>query len=494
MFRQPFVSIPGSFDGSSGTLKRKRVGEDFGSATTFNSTIGKRKRSKYNEVPHLPSTQYSKSEKLFKVRVLDDPVWPATTAVYVSGHETQALSDSGKFGVLPSDREANGCYKKSQLDLRRSWHDPPAHYTADEDSDNATRKTTRNLKTDSMTVEERKHFFIHTPTEGMKAATKKYLSDIYQLLDMSGSNDDCRLHPTPPQLNGKPVRAISFGFNWSDDHGCHRLTVDWGVVALVVRQQLTDDQMDGFINKSWHLSHLCGNWTCCNWRHFTVESGPINCSRNGCFNSPVKCTHNPPCMEEKKRQLLVTDNIRSEISKAITSLGGILSYEAFHALAEYDIRLVGCFWENSKRGFCAFCGRSDDKAHICSSLSSLVNCKVMLRAFKQCVKPTSEVREAIGYLVKIREDLERGSTVKDKTLTEWLFSPGRCTELEQTSPRLKKTRREPRKKRPEVPSKCRQPGSTAENVDQLDEVENPHLKSLQATRSGLQELKKFRKV
>lgn len=510
-FRYPFATIPTSFDGSSGNLKRKRAGDDFGLPTTPESAIEHRKRLKYNEAPCIQSAQYSGSEKILEIRVPYSRIHSASLANPIE--ETQAPNVSGGYSVLPSDRKPNGYGQKSQVDLRHMWHEPPAHYTSDEGSDSAIRMTTQKLKTDSMTIVERKHFFIYTPTEGMKATAKKHFSDIYQLLDTSGSNDDCRLHPTPPQFNGRAAGTISFGLNWRDEYGSHKLAVNWGIIALVVRQQLTDAQMDGFINRSWQLSHLCGNWTCCNWRHFTVESGTINRSRNGCFNSPARCTHIPPCMKEKKRQLLATNYIRSKISNAITSLGGILSYEAFHALADYEVGVVEWFWENSKRGSCAFCGRSDDKAHICSCLSSLVECKVMLRALKQCIKPTLEVREAIGYLVKIKEDLKRGSAVKGKNLTGWLVRRGRsedspdvqpitndtcrqthrCKELEQTYVRLKNTGEELRKKRTELYSKCRQQEGTAEDVDLLAEAESSHRKTTWAMTNVAREWEKSRR-
>ena len=496
------MSIPGSFDGSSETKKRKRAVNYFESSTIFDSTIENPKRPKHNEVPSLPSAQ------------TDAPLWSAATTVYIPSHELQALNGSRSFGALPSNRKTNGYYKKSQLDLRHMCHESPAHLTSDEALDSCARKNTRQSQTDSMTIVERKHFFLYNPAEGIQAAAKKYFSEVYQLLDMSGSNDDCRLHPTPPQSSGKPAGKISFCFNWRDEHGSHRLTVNWGIIALLVRQQLTDAQMDGFANKSWHLSHLCGNWTCCNWRHFIVESGSTNSSRNGCFNSPAKCTHNPLCMKEKKRQLLVTDHIRNEISKAITSLGGLLSYESFHALAESDMRLVEWFWENSRRGSCAFCGRSDNKAHICSCLSSLVYCKVMLRALKQCIKPTLEVREAIGYMIKIKEDLERGSAFMDKTLTELLVRPGgsdisldvqpiaegtsqqvhRCTELALRYLRHKNTEEELVKKLVELHSKCRQPESTAEYVDLSSEVRKSHRKTVRAMINAKREWRESRRV
>ena len=63
---------------------------------------------------------------------------------------------------------------------------------------------------------------------------------------------------------------------------------------------MTKQQKDGFINKQWHLSHLCGNWTCLNPAHTTVEPGNINISRNNCFSHRSGCLHNPPCMKDKK--------------------------------------------------------------------------------------------------------------------------------------------------------------------------------------------------
>ena len=404
--RHHFASSSDSVVDPSRALKRKRTVNDFGSLATLHSTIDESKRLKCNGFPGLSSSQAEAQS------------WSAITAPYVPSQELQTRKANGNLGVLRFNRVPSGFYKKSSLDIRHIWHESPTNHTTDESTDRNRRRNTRALETESMTIVERKRFFLYTPTEGIQGTSKKYFSNMYQILDMSGSNEECRLHPTPPYLNDKAAGKISFIFNWRLEYRSHKLSVDWGIIALLVCQQLTAAQMDGFANKSWHLSHLCGNWTCCNWRHFTVESGPDNQSRNGCFKSPAKCTHNPSCMKEKKRQLLITDYIRNKISKAITSLGGILSYDAFHTLPEYDVRLVEWFWANSKRGSCAFCGRSDEKAHICLYLNSLAICKVTLRALKLCIKPTLELIEAIEYLVKITEDLERSCAVKSNTLTE----------------------------------------------------------------------------
>ena len=406
--RQHSASSSGSVVNPIRALKRKRAVNDFGSSATQYSTIDDSKRLKCNKHPRPSSS------------LADASIWSAITAPSVPTQELQVANANGNLGVFLSNREPTGFNKKSSLDLRHMWHKSRANHTTNEGAGRSRQKNTGVLRTKSMTIVERKRFFLYTPTEDIQAASKKSFSNVYQVLDMSGSNEECRLHPTPPYSNRKPAQTIFFTFDWKAEYRSHQLYVEWGIIALLVREELTAAQMDGFVNKSWRLSHLCGNWTCCNWRHFTVESGHDIQSRNACFKSPEECTHNAPCLKEKKRQLLVTDYIRDKISKAITSLGGILSYEAFHTLPEYDIRLVEWFWANSKRSSCAFCGRSDDKAHICSYLSSLVNCKVMLRALKLCIKPTLELTEAIGYLVKITEDLERSCAVQSSTLTESL--------------------------------------------------------------------------
>lgn len=69
---------------------------------------------------------------------------------------------------------------------------------------------------------------------------------------------------------------------------------------LLINDLMTKDQKQGFIDHRWHLSHLCGNWTCFNWHHMTVEPGSINVGRNGCFPYKNTCKHDPPCMKSKK--------------------------------------------------------------------------------------------------------------------------------------------------------------------------------------------------
>lgn len=185
-------------------------------------------------------------------------------------------------------------------------------------------------RVETMVVEERKRFFIDTPTLPMIIAMRKWVADTYALLGVHREEDKCWLHPSPPppKSNGRARGVISRGFFWADDTGRHCIQVNFGVVALIINHYLTDEQMEGYITKGWHLSHLCGNWTCCNWKHFTVEAGSINIRRNVCFRLPRGCHHSPKCMKDKKRRLLPvaptlsTDKTLGRVQEILIALSG----------------------------------------------------------------------------------------------------------------------------------------------------------------------------
>ena len=168
---------------------------------------------------------------------------------------------------------------------------------------------------DEMPIKDRKRFFIYTPTPAMIIAMKRYVSLTYALLDEFREPEDCWLHPYPPspKRNGRARGTITNEYKWTDPLGSHTLTVNFGIAALFVESSLTDEQKEGYVNEKWHLSHLCGNWTCCNWKHLTVEPGSINISRNACFMLPETCrNHSPPCMKTRKRRLSAANGTGKE--------------------------------------------------------------------------------------------------------------------------------------------------------------------------------------
>lgn len=139
-------------------------------------------------------------------------------------------------------------------------------------------------------------------TKAMTAWVKK----TNWLLDPFREDDDCWFHPSPrpprigPGSIHRPVGKLQKVFMWQDRGGKHTIVLNFGIAVKLINYQMTKQQQDGFINKQWHLSHLCGNWTCLNPAHTTVEPGYVNISRNNCFSHRSGCLHTPKCLKDKK--------------------------------------------------------------------------------------------------------------------------------------------------------------------------------------------------
>jgi len=184
---------------------------------------------------------------------------------------------------------------------------------------------------DELSVKERKRFFIYTPTDAMKEAMRTHISNVHQLFPPYRGIGDCMLHPNPRGLlkNGKYNQTIVCNYQWKDVSGIHTVGVNFGIVTLIINHHLTSAQKEGFIQDAWHLSHLCGNWICCNWRHHTVEPGPVNIGRNACFNSSDPCKHEPRCMKDKKVALnLPTSPAAPSSGQALAELSMDIESEA----------------------------------------------------------------------------------------------------------------------------------------------------------------------
>ena len=242
----------------------------------------------------------------------------------------------------------------------------------------------------------------------MKAKMIEYIHNIYKLFHDLDSKDNCWLHPSPPPARkcGRPSGTIQCRFAWVDSSGRHSLNVNIGIVALVIERQLTEEQMEGYVNEAWHLSHLCGNWTYCNWRHMTVESGRINNSRNQCFPDPTHCSHYPPYMKDRKRRLLVTlaisNRIKSDINSITTGAGSTV--EGHSSIP-------------TTHGFeCSLCGEGvlcAGNHSICRSLTSITKSQQALERLELYYQRSDKTREAIAYLKQIIADLIREKEAND---------------------------------------------------------------------------------
>ncbi|KAG4441889.1 hypothetical protein IFR05_002630 [Cadophora sp. M221] len=164
-----------------------------------------------------------------------------------------------------------------------------------------------NIPLKKISCKERKRIIVspNRPPSVTKAM-RAWASKINWLLDPFREDDDCWLHPLPPparlRVSGvlRPVGCIRTTFTWKDKDRKHSIDLNYGIVVKLINYKMTKHQQDGFINKQWHLSHLCGNWTCLNPAHTTVEPGSTNVNRNSCFSHRSGCLHSPKCLKDKK--------------------------------------------------------------------------------------------------------------------------------------------------------------------------------------------------
>lgn len=153
----------------------------------------------------------------------------------------------------------------------------------------------------TMTISERKYFLVFTPSSEITSRMNKIVSDIYAPF-YGRQESTCWLLPSParPKSNTRAAGTFQFVFQWRTSSDRQLLRVNFGILALIVNNCLTESQAEGYVNQAWQVSRLCGNRACCNWRHFTVEPKPLSVSRINCFKSPGPCPHEPPCMKDRK--------------------------------------------------------------------------------------------------------------------------------------------------------------------------------------------------
>ncbi|KAF5868139.1 uncharacterized protein Bfra_007335 [Botrytis fragariae] len=172
-------------------------------------------------------------------------------------------------------------------------------------------KSDQNSPGNKLECRERKRIIVSSIRRPphVKKSMQIWLESINRLLDPFREDSDCWFHPAPPPPRITPIgtwRAcgnIQKAFSWQDHNGKHSLVLNFGIVSKILFHTMTKRQKDGFVNRKWHLSHLCGNWTCLNPNHTTVEPGNVNISRNSCFSHRGGCSHEPKCMKEKKANL-----------------------------------------------------------------------------------------------------------------------------------------------------------------------------------------------
>jgi Zinc-binding loop region of homing endonuclease len=227
-------------------------------------------------------------------RIMDAPDAPHPIVGAASKHPQNSNSPTSSQMPSISDSEV----------LASAAMQPPLKASSDSNSSESFPPKAPYNKT---TCRERKRIIV-SPNRppALTKAMCQWVDKTNYLLDPFRDDDECWFHPSPPPArlatNGilRPCGKLQKRFNWKDRIGKHSLMLNFGIASKLVNYKMTKQQKDGFINKQWHLSHLCGNWTCLNPAHTTVEPGNVNISRNNCFSHRSGCLHNPVCLKDKK--------------------------------------------------------------------------------------------------------------------------------------------------------------------------------------------------
>ena len=325
-----------------------------------------------------------------------------------------AGDDSSDSDILPPSN------KRRRQTVAQDYVPPPAAKTVPTPSQQPAR-----IITDPLSIEGRKTVFLQSSTtdKTLKKTLDRIVNDMERKLDPDRTDDDCHFDPLPPKEDGGSgahQRAIRLKINGTFKN----INVHYGIIAIIVHGSLTDSEKDGWIYSAWHLSHLCGNWTCCNSHHHVVESGPTNINRNWCFNSSAPCYHHPPCMKDKKVQLPLIPRVSYTIGQAIFALKGKPNLDYASDSAKHFITTILAKPDSL---YCFFC---DDKrkmatSHFCPVLKDLQKCSWLLHTLRNYPQKSKEMEKAVEYLVLLKQDLERVKGMRGRPLDRWVVRSGR---------------------------------------------------------------------
>lgn len=169
--------------------------------------------------------------------------------------------------------------------------------------------------TETTAIRVRKQLFYSTYWMQLVPTLRKVLSRYHEHVQGIKDNPGCWLYRGPRIYVRRQTLGESVGFR--HDGKLEKITINIAIVAMLLEGLLTDDAKEGIIENAWHASHLCGNWTCINPHHITVEPGPVNISRNPCFRDKERpCSHTPRCLKHLKVGL---ETLRPSFDGHVTS-------------------------------------------------------------------------------------------------------------------------------------------------------------------------------
>jgi hypothetical protein len=152
---------------------------------------------------------------------------------------------------------------------------------------------------DKLPIKERKRLFYHTHWSLQQSRLQTVFNRYLHGVQSPKSRSECWFYTS--QFLDTTRRVVSAGITFRHTGKSERIVVNVALLGRLLSGLVTDEQKDGIIEYAWHTSHLCGNWTCLNPHHITIEPGRINIGRNSCFaDLSGECFHTPKCMKALK--------------------------------------------------------------------------------------------------------------------------------------------------------------------------------------------------
>ncbi|KAF1952611.1 hypothetical protein CC80DRAFT_552107 [Byssothecium circinans] len=151
------------------------------------------------------------------------------------------------------------------------------------------------------------HKYAARMTKGLELKMKNVMK--YVRMPDKDQDNNCWIYE---RSQGGNSNSICIAITFEHEGLKHRLTQNFGTINMFLQGKLTTDIIDKFIEKWWHLSHLCGNWRCVNINHVILEARETNIRRNACFRAKEEarrpyCQHDPPCMTHLTNPILPED-------------------------------------------------------------------------------------------------------------------------------------------------------------------------------------------
>ncbi|KAK8205195.1 hypothetical protein IWZ01DRAFT_89150 [Phyllosticta capitalensis] len=288
-----------SLPASSQTLQRSR-------SETFNNERETTHRSQLSDYPSSPSPVYVNPYR----KSSNDPLpIPSSTCEPRSSQKSfdSSPSSSAIYGYPSSQESVDPPIFPSPLfSSKESADDPPSSQASTAPPSIQEPDDTPQATVD---IQLRKRVMLNKRPAAAQERLRRGANNVLEAFQgMSFEPDQCWLHPRPDK-KGRVIISVNFQ-DWESfsTRASQSVSFEFGMALKLLNGTMSHEEQEGWVRESWHLSHLCGNASCCNHEHHVVEPGTVNFSRKNCHNrrdniagaAYRSCSHSPPCFYRTK--------------------------------------------------------------------------------------------------------------------------------------------------------------------------------------------------